>query len=44
MVNKVSVSSYISEEAAPPLVFGEGVRWETLAPLEEPVFDPTVST
>ena len=44
MVDKVSVASSISEEASPPLVFGEGVRWNTLTPLEEPVFDPTVRT
>ena len=36
MVDKVSVTSYISEEASPLLVFREGIRWKTLAPLEEP--------
>ena len=44
MVDKVSVLSSISEAAAPPLVFGEGLQWKTLTPLEEPVFDSTVST
>ena len=44
IVNKVSVASYISEEAATPLVFGEVVRWKKIMQLEEPVFDPTVST
>ena len=39
-----SIALSISEKAAPPLVFGEGVQWKTLTPLEEPVFYPTVST
>ena len=44
MSDKVSVTSSISEEYASLIVFGEGVRWKKLTPLEEPVFDPTVST
>ena len=44
MVDKVTVASSISEEAAPPLVLGEDTQWKTLTPLEEPVFDPTAST
>ena len=44
MVDKFSVTLSSSSEASPPLVFGEGVRWKALTPLEEPVFDPTVST
>ena len=44
MVDKVSVASSISEESAPPIVFGVVARWKTLTTLEEPVFDSTVST
>ena len=34
--DKVSAASSIIEEAAPPLIFREGVRWKALTPLEEP--------
>ena len=44
MVDKVSVTSSIIEESAPPIVVKEGVQWKTLTTLEEPVFDPTAST
>ena len=44
IVNKVSVASSIIEEADNPLVFGEGLLWKTLKPLEEPIFDSTVIT
>ena len=40
MVDKVSVNSSISEEAASPLVFGEGLQRNKLTPLEEPLFGP----
>ena len=44
MVNKIPMENIASEEEAPHNVFGNVVFWKTLAPLEEPIKDPTVGT
>ena len=44
MVNKIPMANIASEEEAPQHVFGNGLFWKTLAPLEEPIKDPTVGT
>ena len=44
MVNKIPMENIASEEEAPHHVFGKGLFWKTLAPLEEPIKDPTVVT
>ena len=44
MVNKTPLENIASEEEAPQHVFGNGVSWNTLAPSEEPIKDPTVGT
>ena len=42
--NKIPMTNIDSEEEAPHHVFGNGLFWNTLAPLEEPIKDPTVGT
>ena len=42
MVNKIPMANIAIEEEAPHHVFGNGVFWKTLAPLEEPIKDPTL--
>ena len=44
MVNKIPMANIASEEEAPQNVFGNGLFWKTLSPLEEPIKDPTVGT
>ena len=44
MVNKIPMENIASEEETPQHVFGNGVFWKTLAPLEEPIKYPTVGT
>ena len=42
MVNNTPMANIASEGEAPQHVFGNGVFWKTLDPLEEPIKDPTV--
>ena len=44
MFNKIPMTNIYSEEEAPHHVFGNGLLWNTLSPLEEPIKDPTVGT
>ena len=44
MDNKIPMENIASEEEAPQHVLGNGLFWKTLAPLEEPIKDPTVGT
>ena len=44
MDNKIPMENIASEEEAPQNVLGNGLFWKTLAPLEEPIKDPTVGT
>ena len=44
MVNKIPMANIASKEEAPQHVFGTGVFWKTLVPLEEPIKDPTLVT
>ena len=44
MQDKVPIETAVTREAAPSVVFGEGVYWKKLVPMEEPIFDPTEST
>ena len=44
MVNKIPMENIASEKETPQHVFGNGVFWKTLDPLEEPIKDATVVT
>ena len=44
MEDKVPIVSAVTTEAAPAVVFGEGVYWKTLVPMEEPIFDQSKSS